>query len=51
MTEISEKSNLLNSTQYGRIIAEKMEVETFKQSQKKWEQNWKNKEGKEKSGE
>ncbi|XP_030032211.2 nucleolar protein 9 [Manduca sexta] len=45
MTEISEKSNLLNSTAYGRLIATKLDVETFKVSQKKWEQMWKKKQG------
>ena len=44
MTELSEKSNLLNSTAYGRLVAGKLEVETFKLSQKKWEQMWKKKE-------
>ncbi|KAL0811657.1 hypothetical protein ABMA28_009107 [Loxostege sticticalis] len=39
MTEISDKSNLLNSTNYGRIIAAKLDVATFKLSQSKWEQS------------
>ncbi|XP_072948059.1 nucleolar protein 9 [Epargyreus clarus] len=39
MTEISDKSNLLNSTQYGRVIASKLDIATFKLSQKKWEKN------------
>ncbi|XP_049879941.1 nucleolar protein 9 isoform X2 [Pectinophora gossypiella] len=47
MTEISDKSNLLNSTQYGRVIATKLDVATFKQSQKQWEETWKNKKNKE----
>ncbi|KAH9629963.1 hypothetical protein HF086_017478 [Spodoptera exigua] len=44
MTELSDKSNLLNSTQYGRLVASKLEVDTFKLSQKKWEETWKKKE-------
>ncbi|XP_035452286.2 nucleolar protein 9 [Spodoptera frugiperda] len=44
MTELSDKSNLLNSTQYGRLVANKLDVETFKLSQKKWEETWKKKE-------
>ncbi|KAJ0171267.1 hypothetical protein K1T71_012817 [Dendrolimus kikuchii] len=43
MTELSDKSNLLNSTNYGRLIAGKLDVATFKMSQKKWEQSWKKK--------
>ncbi|CAH2097326.1 unnamed protein product [Euphydryas editha] len=39
MTEISDKSNLLNSTNYGRLIATKLDVNTFKVSQKKWEES------------
>ncbi|XP_013201009.2 nucleolar protein 9 [Amyelois transitella] len=38
MAEISDKSNLLNSTPFGRLVAGKLDVETFKLSQKKWEQ-------------
>ncbi|KAJ2938927.1 hypothetical protein O0L34_g17738 [Tuta absoluta] len=43
MTELSDKSNLLNSTQYGRLIATKLDVATFKLSQKNWEEAWKKK--------
>ncbi|XP_041989050.1 nucleolar protein 9 [Aricia agestis] len=43
MTELADKSNLLNSTQYGRLIAAKLDVATFKTSQKNWEQARKNK--------
>uniref|UniRef100_S4PEE1 Pumilio domain-containing protein n=1 Tax=Pararge aegeria TaxID=116150 RepID=S4PEE1_9NEOP len=39
MTELSDKSNLLNSTNYGRLIATKLDVATFKTSQKKWEKS------------
>ncbi|XP_045761936.1 nucleolar protein 9 isoform X2 [Maniola jurtina] len=39
MSEISDKSNLLNSTNYGRLIAAKLDVATFKTSQKTWENN------------
>ncbi|KAM3956630.1 nucleolar protein 9 [Aphomia sociella] len=38
MLEISDKSNLLNGSQYGRLVASKLAVDTFKLSQKKWEQ-------------
>ncbi|XP_026728559.1 nucleolar protein 9 [Trichoplusia ni] len=44
MTELADKSNLLNSTTYGRLIATKLDVATFKLSQKKWEESWKKKE-------
>ncbi|XP_045540451.1 nucleolar protein 9 [Papilio machaon] len=37
MTELSDKSNLLNGSQYGRIIATKYDLNTFKLSQKAWE--------------
>ncbi|KAL4702912.1 hypothetical protein ACJJTC_005140 [Scirpophaga incertulas] len=37
MAELSEKSNLLNSTNTGRLIASKFDVNTFKASQKEWE--------------
>lgn len=40
MTEISEKSNLLNGSAYGRLIADKLHVAAFKTSQKKWEDAW-----------
>ncbi|CAH0717576.1 unnamed protein product, partial [Brenthis ino] len=43
MTELSDKSNLLNSTNYGRLIATKLDVNTFKLSQKNWEQSRLNK--------
>lgn len=43
MTELSDKSNLLNSTKFGRLIAAKLDVATFKLSQKKWEETWKKK--------
>ncbi|CAH0597091.1 unnamed protein product [Chrysodeixis includens] len=43
MTELADKSNLLNSTTYGRLIATKLDVATFKLSQKKWEESWKKK--------
>ncbi|XP_053618635.1 nucleolar protein 9 [Plodia interpunctella] len=46
MTEISDKSNLLNSTPFGRLIAGKLDVDTFKLSQKKWEQTRLNKDNK-----
>ncbi|XP_046973540.1 nucleolar protein 9 [Vanessa cardui] len=39
MTELSDKSNLLNSTNYGRLIATKLDLNTFKVSQKKWEES------------
>ncbi|XP_026750525.2 nucleolar protein 9 [Galleria mellonella] len=38
MLEISDKSSLLNGSQYGRLLANKLGVDTFKLSQKKWEQ-------------
>ncbi|XP_073948705.1 nucleolar protein 9-like [Choristoneura fumiferana] len=43
MTEMSDKSNLLNSTKFGRLVAAKLDVEGFKASQKKWEEKWKGK--------
>ncbi|XP_075985399.1 nucleolar protein 9 [Anticarsia gemmatalis] len=46
MTELSDKSNLLNSTNYGRLIATKLDVATYKLSQKKWEETWKKKDNK-----
>ncbi|OWR41695.1 hypothetical protein KGM_213376 [Danaus plexippus plexippus] len=39
MKEMSDKSNLLNTTSYGRLIATKLDISTFKASQKKWEQS------------
>ncbi|XP_052743504.1 nucleolar protein 9 [Bicyclus anynana] len=39
MTELSDKSNLLNSTNCGRLIAAKLDVATFKTSQKQWEKS------------
>ncbi|CAG9571088.1 unnamed protein product [Danaus chrysippus] len=39
MKEMSDKSNLLNTTSYGRLIATKFDISTFKTSQKKWEQS------------
>ncbi|CAF4860604.1 unnamed protein product [Pieris macdunnoughi] len=39
MAELSEKSNLLNSTNFGRLIATKLDVAGFKLSQNKWEQS------------
>ncbi|CAB3229303.1 unnamed protein product [Arctia plantaginis] len=44
MAELSDKSNLLNSTNFGRLIATKLDVATYKLSQKKWEESWKKKE-------
>ncbi|CAH2986842.1 unnamed protein product [Chilo suppressalis] len=38
MSELSDKSSLLNSTSYGKLIANKLDLATFKLSQKKWEQ-------------
>ncbi|XP_059055846.1 nucleolar protein 9 [Achroia grisella] len=38
MLEISDKSSLLNGSQYGRLLATKLGLDTFKQAQKKWEQ-------------
>ncbi|XP_028169857.1 nucleolar protein 9 [Ostrinia furnacalis] len=40
MAEISDKSNLLNGTDYGRIIAQKLDVDTFKANQQRWEQKY-----------
>ncbi|CAK1543645.1 unnamed protein product [Leptosia nina] len=40
MAELSDKSNLLNSTNYGRLIATKLDVAAFKLSQSKWEQKY-----------
>ncbi|VVC86378.1 unnamed protein product, partial [Leptidea sinapis] len=37
MTELSDKSNLLNSSSYGKLLATKYDVAMFKQSQTKWE--------------
>ncbi|CAG9793120.1 unnamed protein product [Diatraea saccharalis] len=38
MSELADKSGLLNSTNYGRLVADKLDVATFRLSQKKWEQ-------------
>lgn len=46
MSELSDKSNLLNSTTFGRLIATKLDVATYKLSQKKWEESWKKKDNK-----
>ncbi|XP_063833933.1 nucleolar protein 9 [Ostrinia nubilalis] len=40
MAEISDKSSLLNGTDYGRIIAQKLDVDTFKANQQRWEQKY-----------
>lgn len=40
MAELADKSNLLNGTQYGKLIAAKLDVPAFKISQKKWEESW-----------
>ncbi|XP_068625242.1 nucleolar protein 9 [Battus philenor] len=39
MEELSDKSKLLNGSQYGRIIATKFDLATFKLSQKAWEKS------------
>ncbi|GBP23694.1 Nucleolar protein 9 [Eumeta japonica] len=36
MTEISDKSNLLHSTKYGKMVFTKLKVDVFKLSQEKW---------------
>ncbi|KOB65997.1 Nucleolar protein 9 [Operophtera brumata] len=41
MSELADKSSLLNGTQYGKLIANKLDVAGFKVSQKKWEETWK----------
>uniref|UniRef100_A0A2A4JPI7 Nucleolar protein 9 n=1 Tax=Heliothis virescens TaxID=7102 RepID=A0A2A4JPI7_HELVI len=43
MNELADKSSLLNSTPYGRILAAKLQLDVFKLSQKKWEDTWKKK--------
>lgn len=40
MAELADKSSLLNGTGYGRLVVAKLDVPTFKLSQKKWEQMW-----------
>ncbi|CAG5013448.1 unnamed protein product [Parnassius apollo] len=37
MAELADKSSLLNGSQYGRLIATKYDLATFKLSQKAWE--------------
>ncbi|XP_061723870.1 nucleolar protein 9 [Cydia pomonella] len=43
MAELADKSNLLNSTKFGRVVAAKLDVEGFKKGQKQWEQKFKGK--------